>query len=298
MKNRQKLNGLSPIQRLGLFIGLGIFALAVGLGGCLVYMDSIADVEVGPVLPIGKIINNGVELTGLGDSKYQGGDCQFVLVWIPYDGPLDDGPNGPHLRALKEDLYQKWKEYEQYMDARPYYPPVDQKKLSVWSHSEPSMKLNNYKSDGKVGLLRYWPRDLQAASQPLTVASWYTPSSNARRKADFLKAKERIEKQMAALKAHDVWDVWYLQGDTFHNYPVQEMYKDMGNFIGSGDIPDAQLYTDTEWTDYYEYNPAVPAMEPKIHNIGDLYTIFFGPIPRKGDYAEQETTSYYVFPVE
>jgi hypothetical protein len=71
------------------------------------------------------------------------------------------------------------------------------------------------------------------------------------------------------------------------------MWFDMRNFIFTGDIPEADLYKDPEWADYYDSNH-----NPVRHNVGDLYTIFFGPIPRKTDYVEQDPNAYYVFPVD
>jgi hypothetical protein len=245
-----------------------------------------------PMLPVAKVINNGVEL--LQATDYQGGVSQFVLEWTEPespDGPLDDGPDGPNIIALKL-VYQRWKEYEQYMDSRPYYPPVDLKSYEVWSN----LGLMNKSTKGvELGILRYWPQDLleKDPPEPLTVASWYTEASNARRKADFLAVKTQVEAQMAALKASPFWDVWYLQGTEVHCYPLREMWQDMRNFISAGDIPEVYLYMDSPWADYYD-----AGRNPVRHNVGDLYTVFFGPIPKKTDYVEQEPTSYYVFPVE
>jgi hypothetical protein len=151
-----------------------------------------------------------------------------------------------NIEALKA-LYLKWKDYEQYMDSRPYFPPAEDKRFNVWSGP---LLING---DAKLKILRYWPQDLLEKNppEPLTVASWYTASSNARRKADFLAAKKQIEAQMAALKASPFWDVWYLQGTDFINYPLREMYHDMENFISTGDIPAADLYTDPEWAGYW-----------------------------------------------
>jgi hypothetical protein len=279
--------------------GLAAFFAGVILGACVLTAcnpDYVGSIPLPPKIPAARVMNNGVELLKAAD--YQGGDCQFVLNWLPtYTGVLSaDGDYGPldteeNIEALKL-VYQRWKEYEQYMDSRPYYPPVDLKSYEVWSSSG----LMNKSTKGvELGILRYWPRDLLAKDppEPLTVASWYTDESNARRKAAFLAARKQMEAQMAALKASPFWDVWYLQGTEVHCYPLREMWQDMRNFISTGDIPEANLYTDSPWADYYD-----AGRNPVSHNVGDLYTLFFGPIPIKTDYAEQGADSYYVFPFE
>jgi hypothetical protein len=182
------------------------------------------------------------------------------------------------------------------MRSDPYYPPIDEPDLGVWTNTEDGVKLMNKKNGQELRILRYWPRD---SSVPLTVDSWYgnpdknIPSSNARRKADFLAAKKQLEAQMAALKASPFWDVWYWYEGS-HKYPLQEMWQEMGDFISTGDLD--ELYTDVELDGYWEGE--IWDRKPVTHNVGDLYTLYFGPIPRQTDYEEQGPDAHYVFPVD
>jgi hypothetical protein len=294
--------------------GLCTALVALSLTTCemLTSPDLIESIPLPPGLPVAHVMQNGVEILEAED--YQGGDCQFVLNWLPiYEGELLPDADYRYITAMPESgedqqyvedlktLYLKWKEYEQYMDSRPYWPPVDAKRLSVWAHQ----KLINAESEDRLQILRYWPRDLLAKNQPLTVAAWYTTASNARRKAAFLAAKKQMEAQMAALKASPFWDVWYLQGTDFHNYPLQEMYHDMENFISTGNIVPTDLYKDPQWADYYVFNEEEDKMEAVRMNVGSLYTVFFGPVPRRDDYLVKTDTypggnkaTYFVFPVE
>jgi hypothetical protein len=154
-----------------------------------------------------------------------------------------------NVEVLKE-VYKKWKEYQVYMDARPYFPPIDQKRYPVWQYNNgtAAWELINNPSEGQLVLLRYWPRDLleKTPPEPLTEASWYTASSNARRKADFLAARGKIEAQMAALKASPFWNVAFMEGEDTR-YLLREMWQDMKGFISTADIPAADLYKDRDW---------------------------------------------------
>jgi hypothetical protein len=300
----------------GVFLAAALAAVgfALLLTTCEMGLDD--DIPQPPGVPVGKVMNNGKEV--LVEADYTGGDCQFVLEWKSvYEGVLSSDADYSYLytkpEAEAEDqkytpelkaLYLKWKEYQEYMDSRPFYPPVSTKNLNVW---DPNLnKLLNRESDARFGIQRYWPRDLQAKGQPLTVAAWYgdpdnnVPSSNARRKADFLAVKAQMEAQIAALKASPFYDVWYLHGSEFHYYPLRMMCQDMENFISTGNIPAANLYTDSEWAAYFDAN-----RNPIYNNVGDLYTIFFGPIPRKTDYVvstdtypDSKNDTFFVFPEE
>jgi hypothetical protein len=280
MKKRDLIIAFSVIAVILAFLG-------VGFASCQAMTDE--EESSSAAIPNAKVMSNGVELLKAAD--YHGGVSQFVLEWKDLESPDDPLDTEENIEVLKL-VYQRWKEYEQYMDSRPYYPPVDLKSYEVWS----SLGLMNKSTKGvELGILRYWPQDLLAKNPPekLTVASWYTASSNARRKAAFLAAKEQMEAQMEELKASPFWDVWYLQGTEVHCYPLREMWFDMRNFISTGDIPGAELYTDPQWVNYYDAN-----RNPVKHNVGDLYTVYFGPLPKKTDSGEKDPGSYYVYPVE
>jgi hypothetical protein len=286
----------------------GALAIII-LAGCdlLTNLEYAESLPLPPKIPAAHVMQNGVEILELAD--YQGGDCQFVLNWQPtYTGVLSaDGDYGPldteeNIEALKL-AHLRWVEYQIYMRSDPYYPPVDLPLLNFWRKVDGAYKLKS-KSDKDMELViqRYWPRDLleKDPPEPLTVASWYTDASNARRKAAFLAAREQMEALMAALKASPFWDVWYMLGTDDRSYPLQDMWDDMRIFISSGDIPEEELYTDPEWADYYDLvidpHDQGETMVEKWHNVGHLYRFFFGPIPRKDDYVP--STSYYVFPFE
>jgi hypothetical protein len=78
------------------------------------------------------------------------------------------------------------------------------------------------------------------------------------------------------------------------------MWFDMGNFISTGNITEQDKYVDPEWADYYDENH-----NPVRNNVGDLYTVYFGPVPRKTDYVVSTDTypasgnpTFFVFPVD
>jgi hypothetical protein len=253
--------------------------------------DFTASIPLPPMIPHASITNGGVEVPAGAEGS---GDYQFNLTWLPtYTGPLDTDEN---IKALKK-VFKKWKEYEVYMDARPYFPPIDQKRLTVWlkNYETGRWELMNHPSEGEMVILRYWPRELldKTPPEPLTVASWYTASSNARRKADFLTVKEKLEAQMADLKASPFWNVSSMEGSV-EKFLLREMYQDMLDFISTAGISEEDLYKDRDWEDTDRMSNGITVM----NGAGSLYTLYFGPIPRKSDYVEKLPTSYYVFPVD
>jgi hypothetical protein len=273
-------------------------AAALFLAGCdfLKNPEYADEIPLPPAIPVGRILGGGLEAP----PGVVFGDYQFELEWQrTYHGVLspnaDYGPlNTPdNIQALR-DVLGKWREYEEFLEAVPFYPTesAGKQRAGVWTMDSPR-KLNNSPSLATLVLQRYWPRDW-LPDTPLTKPNWDTDESREHRKTAFLEAKERIEAQMAAINASPFWDVSYEDEGGDQHFPLRELHQKMGDFIAVG--AEATLYADRATWDESERQNFGTILD--LRKTGPLYELFFGPVPGKEEYLDQSPTAVYVFPVE
>jgi hypothetical protein len=273
-------------------------AAAFLLTGCFFAKNPeyVEEIPLPPALPIGRILGNGIEAP----PGVIFGDYQFELEWQrTYQGVLspnaDYGPldTPENIQALR-DVIGTWREYEEILEAAPFYPTASalKQRAGVWTMNSPR-KLNNSPSLATLVLQRYWPRDW-LPDTPLTKPNWDTDESREHRKTAFLAAKEKIEAQMAALQASPFWDVSYEDEGGEQQFPLRDLHQKMESFITVGE--DATLYEDRPTWDEDERQHFGTALD--LRKTGPLYELFFGPVPGKEEYLDQSPSALYVFPVE
>jgi hypothetical protein len=219
-------------------------------------------------------------------SSVVSGDNQFSLQWQPSNDNTLDSP--ANISALKA-TYNKWDDYESFVDTLPFYRPTGEqsKQYEVWVELDGNMALNNNASGGELVIRRYWNNEWGK----LTTATW--TAKRTEREAAFKTAKAQIEKMMADIKESPFWNTSY-EDDDGPVFPLQQLHARMGNFIKE---PSAvTLYTDRgTWGDD-ERSGAATILSPA--KTGPLYELYFGHIPGKTEYLDQSSTAVYVYPVE
>jgi hypothetical protein len=275
------------MQRLLITVALICIAAVAIFVGCKTEWE---EEEGLPLIPVGRILDR----TGANvpDSGMIYGGFQFELTWKEAaSDTISDGIYGPNIVALK-DLLLKWRNYAQYVRPQPHFPPQNANEIirtGVWNSDG---KLINNPSDATLVIQRAW----NPAWGTLTVQSW--PGTREKREAAFKAAQKEIQEIMASLKASPFWDAMYIEGSTggiggWNLYPLQELYADMENFSSTGELTGAALYADRGF-EAVDKDPLAG-----VYGLtGDLYGLFFGPIPVKGDYAYTASDAEYVFPVE
>jgi hypothetical protein len=198
------------------------------------------------------------------------GNYQFSLEWQGYS---DDVNSSANIETLK-DTYKKWKEYESFVDARPFYPPSGgtiEKDYKVWT-TDATPLLKNYTSGKQLVIQRYW----SPAWGTLNKANWTTHLVD--RKTAFEAAKEQIEKQIAQIKESDFYGV---KDSVTNKYPLHDLADAMQAFIK---VPATAPYTDRGAWEAADRNG-----EETIWNTaktGPLYELYFGHIPETTEYVE------------
>jgi hypothetical protein len=266
MMNRGKFKGLqSGITQNLLIIAFALCAVAaVVFAGC---QNGAGESDISPQIPVAKIKKDGKEPVA-GVDIY--GLYQFELTGRSYTGAVNSDDN---IEALK-DAYDKWLEYETFVDPRPFYPPKTgklDKNFDAWLQVGSDYKLKNLPSMAPLVIQRYWT----SAWGDLTTASWTEHNTN--RATEFRAAKSKIETLMATIKKSDFYEVSYTEGATTV-YPLKNLVTKMQDFIKT---PTTGLYTDYgPWT-----SVDLDAGKTKLHS-GALYELYFGHIPAKGEYYD------------
>jgi hypothetical protein len=260
-------------------IALAISGLSMGLFSCQEMEGSYYEEEEVVVVqrPVASIVNSaGIEV----QADDLSGDYQFILKWENSTGALDSPEN---IEVIK-DVYDKWIEYEEFLDARPFFPPLEEgnlKRYGVWVEvGEGNKVLNNNEIDGKLIIQRYWDSEWGH----LTTTNW-TAHRDEREEA-FLDAAKQIEAMRTALAASPFWEVSYEKDDT-PTLPLQELSEEMLRFISTGDIPEVELYT--ERGPWLEADKTAPTRLP----AGPLYELYFGHIPGKDEYIDPDGDLVY-----
>jgi hypothetical protein len=231
------------------------------------YADEEED-ELTTGLPVASIVDSTGAQPEAGKAF---GNYQFKVEWQSYSGDV----NSPANISVLKVTYSKWKEYESFVDARPFYPPSGgtiEKDYNVWT-SDATPLLKNYTSGKQLVIQRYWA----TAWGTLNTANW--TAHLADRKTAFEAAKELIEKQIAAIKESDFYEVSYTEGTVV--FPLKKLVEDMEKFIK---VPPTAPYTDRgKWENADRKDGETIWNTAKT---GPLYELYFGHIPGIDEYVD------------
>jgi hypothetical protein len=229
-------------------------------------------------LPVARIVKDDVDaLPGV-----TFGDYQFKLEGETYTGALDSPEN---IAALK-DTYQKWLDYESFLEPAPFRPPAagsPNKQFNIWQGSP--LKLDNSLSVPTLVIQRYWNSTWGA----LTTENWKAQRDG--REAAFKAATEQLETMRAEIKASQFYEVSYNE-NALDVFPLKNLYNRMGDFIAVG--AGATLYVDRPTWGDSERNSAGTILDKS--KTGPLYELYFGPVPGKDDYLYPDNTAGFAYP--
>jgi hypothetical protein len=319
---RRKMNKFTSAFLAAVVAAMG-FALLLTACEVFTVSENVESLPLPPRLPVAHILDPDGNEAPVG-SAY--GDYQFELTWVrtregvlsasnDFSAMLTDddyikGPlphpelpeGGTNVRETGlRGFYHTWKDYTGYTEPIPFRaePNSYLRRYVIWlQDSAGTWKLDNTPSDVSLIIQRYWPRDWEARGLPPTptVAAW--PGTNALRKAAYLEAKKKIEAMMVDIKASAFYPhSFYLEGSSSQVYPLQEVYKGMGQYISESGIPANELYQDLgPWTPAAWENRNTTPMR-----AGNLYELYFGHIPTEAEYLvtkADDPSAEYVFPME